>query len=96
MIKHVVTFIWNDDVTDAQVADVTEVLTRLPSLIDSLDDYTFGRDLDLTDGTGDFAIIATVADIAALRAYLEHPDHVPVANRLRSMAQSRIAVQIEG
>lgn len=94
MIKHVVTFTWKDGVTDDQIANVVADLARLPSRIDALDDYTFGADLGLTEGTGDFAIIATVANPSALRAYLEHPDHVPVAQGLRALASNRIAVQI--
>lgn len=95
MIKHVVTFTWQEGVIDEQVADVVAGLTSLPSQVDALEEYIFGPDLGLTEGTGDFAIIATVADPQALRAYLEHPDHVVAAKGLRALASSRIAVQIE-
>lgn len=95
MIKHVVVFRWKDGVSDDEIADVVAGLARLPGRIAVLDDYTFGADLGLTEGTGDFAIIATVADVTALRAYLEHPEHVPVAQGLRALADSRMAVQIQ-
>lgn len=95
MIKHLVTFIWADDVSQADIAAIAEELSRLPSGIEAIEDYTFGPDLELTAGTGDFAIIATVTDADALAAYLGHPLHVPVAARLRGMARSRIAVQIQ-
>lgn len=95
MIKHVVTFAWKDEVTDADVAGVIAMLEALPGRIPGLTDYVFGRDLGLTEGTGDFAIVATLPDAEALRGYLEHPEHVPVGRHLRGLAASRIAVQIE-
>jgi hypothetical protein len=38
--------------------------------------------------------VASVSDADGLRTYLEHPLHVPVARRLRELAEVRIAVQI--
>lgn len=94
MIKHIVIFKWHDDVTEQQIAAVTDDLRALPGAIDALDRYLVAPDLGLTDGTADFAIVATVADTDALTSYLEHPRHVPLAARLRSMAASRSAVQV--
>lgn len=94
MIKHVVTFAWKDEVTDAEVAEVLAMLRSLPGKIPGLTDYVFGPGLGLTDGAGDFAIIATLPDAEALHAYLEHPEHVPVGQHLRGLAANRIAVQI--
>ena len=95
MINHIVTFTWKDGVTDADVAAVSEQLRSLPDRVEALEGYAFGPDLGLTDGNGDFAVVATVAGVDGLRAYLEHPDHVPVGARLRDMAERRIAVQID-
>lgn len=96
MIKHVVTFTWKDEVTPDDVAGVVAMLAELPGRIPALEDYVFGADLGLTEGTGDFAIVATLADADALQAYLQHPEHLPVGQHLRGLAQNRIAVQIEG
>jgi hypothetical protein len=95
VIKHIVTFAWKDWVSEADVAAITEQLRQLPAGIEAIHQYSFGSDLGLTDGTGDFAIIATVTDATALRTYLEHPLHVPAAQRLREMAERRLAVQIQ-
>jgi hypothetical protein len=94
MIKHVVTFTWKDATDTEAVASVMQALRELPASIQELQAYEFGPDLGLNEGNGDFALVATVADEVALGVYLEHPLHVPVAKRLRELAQSRTAVQI--
>lgn len=94
VIKHIVIFTWREDVSDADVASVLEDLHALPSAIDALESYLAAADLGLTEGTGDLAIVATVASPEALRRYLDHPQHVAVVTRLRAMAASRTAVQV--
>jgi hypothetical protein len=94
MIKHIVIFKWREDVSEADVAAVLEDLHALPSVIDALEGYLAAPDLGISEGTGDFAIIATVASPEALRQYLEHPQHVAVVTRMRAMAASRTAVQV--
>ncbi len=94
MIQHLVTFVWKRGTTQTDITAITQMLGDLPDLVHALAAYHFGADLGLTEGTGDFAIVATVADEAALREYLEHRDHVAIASRLRALAQNRIAVQI--
>ena len=94
MIKHIVIFTWREDVSQADVAAVLDDLHALPGAIDALESYLAAPDLGLTEGTGDRAIFATVASAEALRRYLDHPQHVAVAARLRAMAASRTAVQV--
>jgi hypothetical protein len=94
VIKHIVIFKWHEGVTDADVSAVLDELHALPSAIDALESYLAAPDLGLTEGTGDLAIIATVANAEALRIYLDHPQHVAVVTRLRAMAASRTAVQV--
>jgi hypothetical protein len=94
VIKHIVIFKWREDVSEADVAAVLEDLHALSSAIDALESYLAAPDLRLTEGTGDLAIIATVASPEALRSYLDHPQHVAVVARLRAMAASRTAVQV--
>jgi hypothetical protein len=94
VIKHIVIFKWREDVSEADVAAVLDDLHALPGAIDALESYLAAPDLGLTDGTGDFAIVATVAGPEALRRYLDHPRHLAVVARLRAMAASRTAVQV--
>jgi Stress responsive A/B Barrel Domain len=94
MLKHIVIFKWREDVTDADVSAVLAQLRALPAVIDALENYLAAPDLGLTEGTGDFAVVATVASPEALRSYLDHPQHVEVVKRLREMAETRTAVQV--
>jgi hypothetical protein len=94
MIVHIVTFTWREGVTDEQVREACEGLARLPELIPALQRYRFGPDADLREGNADFGIVAEVPDAEGLLAYLEHPEHVVVAGKLREMAASRSAVQV--
>ena len=94
MIKHIVIFKWREGVTDVEVSEVLEELHALPGAIEALESYLAAPDLGLTEGTGDLAIIATVANAEALRSYLDHPRHVEVVTRLRAMAAGRTAVQV--
>jgi hypothetical protein len=94
VIKHIVIFKWRKGVTDAEIAEVLDELHALPGTIDALESYLAAPDLGLTEGTGDLAILATVASAEALRSYLDHPRHVAVVTRLRAMAASRTAVQV--
>jgi Stress responsive A/B Barrel Domain len=94
LIKHIVIFKWREEVSEADVAAVLDELHALPDAIDALENYLAAPDLGLTEGTGDLAIIATVASPEALRRYLDHPQHVAVVAKLRAMAASRTAVQV--
>lgn len=94
VIQHIVTFRWHQGVTEQDVETVARELRALPQAIPALERYLAAPDLGITEGTGDFAVIATVADAEALAAYLEHPLHVPLAARLREMAAQRTAVQV--
>lgn len=58
----------------------------LPDRVPALLDYRFGADLGLTEGTGGFVIVATVANAAAFHDYLEHRHHVAIASQLRALA----------
>jgi hypothetical protein len=95
MIKHIVIFSWHEHTTSAEVRDVERRLARLPGMLEVLRDYTFGSDLGITEGNGDFAIIATLAGAADLPVYRDHPFHAEVAGDLRAMARARTAVQID-
>ncbi len=93
MIVHVVTFRWRAGVTPEEVEPIVALLGALPAQIPDLERYEFGPDLGLRDGNVDFAVVAHVADAAALSAYLEAPAHAEASGRLRALAAERSAVQ---
>ncbi|GAA4952542.1 hypothetical protein HD597_000331 [Nonomuraea thailandensis] len=56
--------------------------------------YRFGEDLGLREGSGDFGVMAVVADEADVSGYLDHPAHLKVVERFtKVMAAQRITVQ---
>lgn len=92
---HVAVFTWQDHVTPDQIAEITAGLRALPEQIDALQRYEVGPDLGLREGTADFAVVAQVADADGLSAYLQHPAHKAVTDKMKSMIATRTAVQID-
>ncbi|CAM3786645.1 hypothetical protein GCM10009799_40160 [Nocardiopsis rhodophaea] len=93
-LRHIALFRWTDDVTSAQVQEVVDGLSRLPSRIPELRAYTFGRDLGISEGTYDFGVVADLPDEKALAVYREHPDHQAVLAVMRPLIADRASVQI--
>ena len=95
MILHLATFVWNDDVTAADVADLTAQLTEMAAGIPELRSYRCGESLRLRLGA-DFGVAAIVDDEAGLSSYLDSAAHKLVYERLlgRMIAQ-RGAVQLD-
>ena len=95
MLRHVVTFTWNDRATPAALEEIVAALRALPGQIPELRAYHVGPDVGLDDGNADFAVVADFDDEAGWRAYQRHPAHQAVRDRLRAIVASRAAVQYE-
>ncbi|MCX7619608.1 MAG: Dabb family protein [Acidimicrobiales bacterium] len=96
MFCHVALFRWNDGVTDEQIAAVEAALAELPSRIQSLRGYRFGRDAGINDGNYDFAVVADFDDPDGYRAYRDHPAHrALLADRIQPILAARAAVQFD-
>ena len=95
MLRHVVTFTWNESATPAALDVIVAALLALPGEIPELRSYHVGPDAGLDDGNADFAIVADFDDEAGWRAYQEHPAHQAVRELLRPIVASRAAVQHE-
>ncbi|MBB6172927.1 hypothetical protein HNR23_002987 [Nocardiopsis mwathae] len=93
-LRHIALFRWTDGVTPDQVEAVVDGLSRLPSRIPELRDYTFGSDLGVSEGTYDFAVVADLADEKALDVYRDHPDHQEVLALIRPLLADRASAQI--
>lgn len=92
MITHVVSF------TFADRADREECRDRLEALVDPIDallSLTVGLDVLGDDGAADLVLISTHDDVAGLRAYQQHPDHVDFAAWLKPRITSRTVVDFE-
>jgi hypothetical protein len=95
MILHLAAFVWNDDVTAADVTALTAALREMAGDIPELRFYECGESLRLRPGGADFGVAAVVDDEAGLSAYLDSPVHADVYEKhLGRMIASRLAVQL--
>lgn len=80
MLHHHVLITFVPTATPEQHRAVAEALRALPATITAIEAYEVHLDDGLAEGNAHLSIVATFADEAAWRAYLEHPDHVRVLN----------------
>jgi hypothetical protein len=96
MILHLAMFTWRDDVTAADVAELTAQLEAMASGIPSLRTYHCGENLRLRPSDADYAVAAMVDDEAGLAAYLDSDAHKAVYDRLLGrMSERRQAAQLD-
>jgi hypothetical protein len=96
MIRHVVVFSWDDEMTDELEEQLATELTALAPKLAGLRAYRAGPDAGLVAGNSDFAVVADFDDVASFLAYRDHPEHQDIIARLsRPHATSRAAVQLE-
>jgi hypothetical protein len=96
MILHLAMFTWRDDVTAADVAELTAQLEAMASGIPSLRTYHCGENLRLRPSDADYAVAAMVDDEAGLAAYLDSDAHKDVYDRLLGrMIERRQAAQLD-
>jgi hypothetical protein len=96
MIRHVVTFRWQEDATDQQKLQVAADLATLPPLMTGLVSFQCGVDGGLVPGNADFAVTADFDDADAYLAYRNHPAHLAVMERtVNPILEQRTAVQFQ-
>jgi hypothetical protein len=78
MLHHRVLLSFVPSSTPEQHRSVAEALRALPATITAIEAYEVHLDDGLAEGNADLSIVATFADEAAWRSYVEHPDHVRV------------------
>jgi len=94
MITHVVLAKLKD--RSAQSIESTYALvSSLNGKIPSLRHFEVGIDLTRSERSYDIALIAKFDDLTGLKAYLEHPTHVPISGKLRELAASIVVVDYE-
>jgi len=85
MLKHVILWQFNDDLTDEQKEElkqqIQDDLEALPGKIPGLIDVNVYID-GLPTSNADWFLDVTLESKAALEVYAKHPDHVAVAERL--------------
>ena len=94
-VRHMVMFVWNDDVDQDHIDAVGAALAGLPASIPEIREYRFGPDLGVSTGNAEFAVTALFDDEAGYLTYRDHPDHQAViASCFAGRVASRSAIQI--
>jgi hypothetical protein len=96
MIRHVVLFTWDDEMTDELERQFTDELTALGPKLAGLRSYHAGPDAGIIEGNFDFAVVADFDDADSYLAYRSNPEHQEIISRLSAPhAKSRASVQYE-
>lgn len=96
MIRHVVCFSWDDEMTDEMERQFATELTALAPKLAGLRSYHAGPDAGLVEGNFDFAVVADFDDVDSYVGYRDHPEHQAIVARYsRPHAKTRAAVQFE-
>lgn len=94
---HVALFRWQPGVTAEHVAEITRSLGALAETLAGCESYACGADLGLRENSFDYGVVAAFESKGAWQAYVEHPEHVRVAEQLIAPNVSeRASVQLEG
>jgi hypothetical protein len=96
MLNHVVLMKFKPDVSEQDIRDLEAALDGLSNRIMEIKMYEFGRDVLQSERSYDFALVSLFANLPALKRYQEHPDHLPVAAKIRSMCASLVTVDFTG
>ena len=95
MLVHVVMFKLKEPTEE----NIGEVVSRLQALADNVPmvrSLEAGADVVKSARSYDVALIVKFDDLAAMEAYQVHPAHVPVAEYLRGVCASSVAVDFVG
>ena len=94
MITHVVLVkLKNQDTQN--IESTYALLKTLNGRIPSVRHLEVGRDVSRSARSYDIVLIAKFDDLTGLQAYLTHPNHVPVSNKLKELAESIVTVDYE-
>ena len=87
MIQHIVMLSLKGDVQPSVLQDVMEGLTALRSGIPGFESFQHGPNADFEQKSVSYSygFVCTFADIGALQAYADHPDHRLLGARLVAM-----------
>lgn len=96
-IRHIVAWKLAAEDADTKREHAEGIKTRLLALegvIPEILEIAVGPDV-YSDTNWDVAIVADFADVAALDAYIVHPEHQKVVTYVRSVVSDRVAVDFE-
>ena len=94
MITHVVLVKLNDRSAE-NIESTRALLSSLSGRIPSLRLLEVGKNLTNSERSYDIALTAKFEDLEGLNAYLVHPIHVPVSDKLKKLAISTVVVDYQ-
>ncbi len=95
MLTHIVLAKFKPGTPQAEIDRIVAGLRGLPARIPEIRSYELGPDIVHSERSFDFGLVGHYDDLAALKRYQEHPEHVPLAAALRANAERMIAVDFE-
>ncbi|HET8927507.1 MAG TPA: Dabb family protein [Microbacterium sp.] len=96
MILHLAFFRFKEEVSAADVAELTQRLKEMAAQLPMLRSYECGENLRVRPSDLDYAVAAVVDDAPALEAYLDSDVHKAVYDQiLGRMVDTRAAAQLE-
>ncbi len=95
MIVHIVIFNWRDGVASKDVDALRAAIDRTLPLLNGVQSFRHGPDLQIRPGNGDYALVATFANEDAWRGYQDHPAHKAlVSDFVAPLRKGSVAMQI--
>jgi hypothetical protein len=95
MVDHLVFFAVREDASKGEVEDLLSSIRGLRADVPSTIDLSVGEDFSGRSGGYTHALLARFEDRAGLRAYMEHPAHLAVVEKLDATTTGRIVVDYE-
>lgn len=96
MLNHVVMMKFKPETTEETIRELEQALDQLPNKIQDIKMYEFGRDILRTPRSYDFALVSLFVGPAALERYQNHPEHLPVVEKIRAMCENVVTVDFYG
>ncbi|CAN5610123.1 hypothetical protein BH10ACT3_BH10ACT3_15240 [soil metagenome] len=96
MLRHVVLLKFVDGTPPEQIDGIVASLQQLPSHLPSLVRYEVGRNVGLTDGAADLAIVAEFDDADGYVLYRDDPTHQAIIQAdIAPFLAERLGTQVE-
>ena len=94
MVKHIVMFKLQDK-NKANIEKVVKALKSLEGNIDVLRSVEIGVDFTESERSYDIVLTTEFDNREGLKAYSPHPNHLPVAETIRSICSGSVVVDYE-
>lgn len=97
MLTHIVIWKYRDDVLEEKREEHRNKLRRLPSIMPevAIKSFQVGADILHLERSYHTGLVGIYQDLAALKAYTDHPEHIEVAKFGRSISVHIASVDFE-